>query len=155
MPLHKKLEGRLVQIKAFRKLVLAFLSPDMSCFIHRCTSGNMNNFVSSSLEFCVRLEHRPLRRNLMRRLIVERSLLWTRSACSPAFLGLLGFISCIFVHSDTVTHFQREMLQVNLAYEFVKEVDCLDVSLEGTAAWDAAQRRYVLVAACVFPIACS
>uniref|UniRef100_A0A915BJF8 Dynein heavy chain, cytoplasmic n=6 Tax=Parascaris univalens TaxID=6257 RepID=A0A915BJF8_PARUN len=32
--------------------------------------------------------------------------------------------------------------QVNVAYENVKEVDCLDVSNDGTAAWEAAIRRY-------------
>ncbi|VDN40000.1 unnamed protein product [Gongylonema pulchrum] len=32
--------------------------------------------------------------------------------------------------------------QVNMAYENVKEVDCLDVSNDGTAAWEAANRRY-------------
>ncbi|MFH4975707.1 hypothetical protein AB6A40_002416 [Gnathostoma spinigerum] len=32
--------------------------------------------------------------------------------------------------------------QVNLAYENVKEVDCLDVSNDGNAAWEAAIRRY-------------
>lgn len=31
--------------------------------------------------------------------------------------------------------------QVNVAYENVKEVDCLDVSNDGTAAWEAAIRR--------------
>ena len=34
------------------------------------------------------------------------------------------------------------MLQeVNLAYDSVKEVDCLDVSKEGTDAWEAAVKR--------------
>ena len=32
--------------------------------------------------------------------------------------------------------------QVNLAYELVKEVDALDISKEGTDAWDAANKRY-------------
>ncbi|VDK17416.1 unnamed protein product [Anisakis simplex] len=32
--------------------------------------------------------------------------------------------------------------QVNIAYENVKEVDCLDVSNDGTVAWEAAIRRY-------------
>lgn len=32
--------------------------------------------------------------------------------------------------------------QVNLAYENVKEVDCLDISREGCDAWEAAVRRY-------------
>ncbi|MCP9259197.1 Dynein heavy chain, cytoplasmic [Dirofilaria immitis] len=32
--------------------------------------------------------------------------------------------------------------QVNTAYENVKEVDCLDVSNDGTIAWEAAIRRY-------------
>ncbi|VBB28797.1 unnamed protein product, partial [Acanthocheilonema viteae] len=32
--------------------------------------------------------------------------------------------------------------QVNTAYENVKEVDCLDVSNDGTVAWEAAIRRY-------------
>lgn len=32
--------------------------------------------------------------------------------------------------------------EVNLAYENVKEVDCLDVSKEGTDAWEAATKRY-------------
>uniref|UniRef100_A0A8R1U2J5 Dynein heavy chain, cytoplasmic n=1 Tax=Onchocerca volvulus TaxID=6282 RepID=A0A8R1U2J5_ONCVO len=32
--------------------------------------------------------------------------------------------------------------QVNTAYENVKEVDCLDVSNDGTIAWEAAVRRY-------------
>ena len=31
---------------------------------------------------------------------------------------------------------------MNLAYENVKEVDCLDISREGLEAWDAAVRRY-------------
>ncbi|KAF6780273.1 hypothetical protein AHF37_00288 [Paragonimus kellicotti] len=31
---------------------------------------------------------------------------------------------------------------VNLAYEIVKEVDCLDVTKEGTDAWEAAIKRY-------------
>ncbi|KAI8434184.1 hypothetical protein MSG28_012298 [Choristoneura fumiferana] len=34
------------------------------------------------------------------------------------------------------------MLRVNLAYENVKEVDCLDISREGCDAWEAAVRRY-------------
>ncbi|CAI4230233.1 unnamed protein product [Auanema sp. JU1783] len=32
--------------------------------------------------------------------------------------------------------------QIDLAYEFVKEVDCLDVSPEGNLSWEAAHRRY-------------
>ncbi|XP_063237430.1 dynein heavy chain, cytoplasmic isoform X2 [Bacillus rossius redtenbacheri] len=32
--------------------------------------------------------------------------------------------------------------EVNLAYENVKEVDCLDISREGLEAWDAAVKRY-------------
>uniref|UniRef100_A0A914WGW8 Dynein heavy chain tail domain-containing protein n=1 Tax=Plectus sambesii TaxID=2011161 RepID=A0A914WGW8_9BILA len=32
--------------------------------------------------------------------------------------------------------------EVNVAYENVKEVDCLDLSKEGTDAWEAALRRY-------------
>lgn len=32
--------------------------------------------------------------------------------------------------------------EVNLAYENVKEVDCLDISKEGTEAWEAAVKRY-------------
>ncbi|XP_047029280.1 dynein heavy chain, cytoplasmic isoform X1 [Helicoverpa zea] len=32
--------------------------------------------------------------------------------------------------------------EVNLAYENVKEVDCLDISREGSDAWEAAVRRY-------------
>jgi dynein heavy chain 1, cytosolic len=32
--------------------------------------------------------------------------------------------------------------EVNIAYENVKEVDCLDISREGNEAWDAAVRRY-------------
>ena len=31
--------------------------------------------------------------------------------------------------------------EVNLAYDNVKEVDCLDVSKEGTDAWEAAVKR--------------
>lgn len=31
---------------------------------------------------------------------------------------------------------------MNLAYENVKEVDCLDISREGCDAWEAAVRRY-------------
>lgn len=34
------------------------------------------------------------------------------------------------------------LFQVNLAYENVKEVDCLDISREGCDAWEAAVRRY-------------
>jgi len=30
-----------------------------------------------------------------------------------------------------------------MAYDNVKEVDCLDVSKEGTEAWDAACKRYL------------
>lgn len=33
--------------------------------------------------------------------------------------------------------------QINMAYENVKEVDCLDVSNDGVAAWEAALRRYL------------
>ena len=33
--------------------------------------------------------------------------------------------------------------EVNLAYDNVKEVDCLDVAKEGTDAWDAAVKRYI------------
>lgn len=32
--------------------------------------------------------------------------------------------------------------EVNLAYENVKEVECLDITREGNEAWDAAVRRY-------------
>jgi dynein heavy chain 1, cytosolic len=32
--------------------------------------------------------------------------------------------------------------EVNLAYENVKEVECLDISKEGCEAWDAAVKRY-------------
>lgn len=32
--------------------------------------------------------------------------------------------------------------EVNLAYENVKEVECLDISKEGSEAWDAAVKRY-------------
>ena len=31
--------------------------------------------------------------------------------------------------------------QVDMAYDLVKEVDCLDVSNEGNNAWEAAQKR--------------
>ncbi|VDL72361.1 unnamed protein product [Nippostrongylus brasiliensis] len=89
MPLHKKLEGRLVQIKAFRK------------------------------------QHEQLR------VVIARVL---RPAGTPSTETQPDTQS----HSGDITPVD----QVNLAYEFVKEVDCLDVSLEGTAAWDAAQRRY-------------
>lgn len=32
--------------------------------------------------------------------------------------------------------------EVNLAYENVKEVECLDITKEGCDAWDAAVKRY-------------
>lgn len=32
--------------------------------------------------------------------------------------------------------------EVNLAYENVKEVECLDISKEGSEAWEAAVKRY-------------
>lgn len=32
--------------------------------------------------------------------------------------------------------------EVNLAYENVKEVECLDITREGSEAWDAAVKRY-------------
>lgn len=32
--------------------------------------------------------------------------------------------------------------EVNLAYENVKEVECLDITKEGSDAWDAAVKRY-------------
>ncbi|XP_063712959.1 cytoplasmic dynein 1 heavy chain 1-like isoform X4 [Symsagittifera roscoffensis] len=32
--------------------------------------------------------------------------------------------------------------EVNLAYENIKEIDCLDVSNEGATSWEAAKRRY-------------
>lgn len=32
--------------------------------------------------------------------------------------------------------------EVNLAYGNVKEVDCLDISKEGNALWDAAVQKY-------------
>ena len=32
-----------------------------------------------------------------------------------------------------------------MAYDNVKEVDCLDVSKEGTESWDAACKRYLTV----------
>ena len=32
--------------------------------------------------------------------------------------------------------------EVNLAYDGIKEIDCLDVSPEGTTSWEAANRRY-------------
>lgn len=34
------------------------------------------------------------------------------------------------------------LLQVNLAYENVKEVDGLDITKEGTEMWEAALKRY-------------
>lgn len=34
--------------------------------------------------------------------------------------------------------------EVNLAYENVKEVDGLDVSKDGTDAWEAAIKRYII-----------
>ena len=33
--------------------------------------------------------------------------------------------------------------EVRLAYDNMKVVDCLDISAEGTAAWDAAYKRCV------------
>jgi len=33
-----------------------------------------------------------------------------------------------------------------MAYDNVKEVDCLDVSKEGTESWDAACKRYLTIA---------
>jgi len=39
-----------------------------------------------------------------------------------------------------------------MAYDNVKEVDCLDVSKEGTEAWDAACKRYL--ANCRFTDCC-
>ncbi|KAJ1368590.1 hypothetical protein KIN20_029753 [Parelaphostrongylus tenuis] len=91
MPVHKKLEGRLVQIKAFRK------------------------------------QHEQLR------VVIAR------------VLRPVGTPSSETQPPDTTQSHGGELTpvdQVNLAYEFVKEVDCLDVSVEGTAAWDASQRRY-------------
>ena len=35
--------------------------------------------------------------------------------------------------------------QVDMAYDVVKEVDCLDVSDDGTTLWEAARKRYVLL----------
>lgn len=32
--------------------------------------------------------------------------------------------------------------EVNLAYEHVKEVECLDITKEGSEAWEAAVKRY-------------
>lgn len=32
--------------------------------------------------------------------------------------------------------------EVNFAYENVKEVECLDITKEGSEAWDAAVKRY-------------
>lgn len=34
---------------------------------------------------------------------------------------------------------------VNKAFELVKEVDCLDLSKEGTEVWDATIKRYVIL----------
>ena len=31
--------------------------------------------------------------------------------------------------------------EVNLAYDYVKQVDCLDVSKEGNDSWEAAVKR--------------
>jgi len=41
-----------------------------------------------------------------------------------------------------------------MAYDNVKEVDCLDVSKEGTEAWDAACKRYLSTVVCVWLILC-
>ncbi|KAH8028134.1 hypothetical protein HPB51_013181 [Rhipicephalus microplus] len=43
---------------------------------------------------------------------------------------------------QTRDHFAGCHSEVNLAYENVKEVDGLDISKEGTEAWDAAVKRY-------------
>ena len=39
--------------------------------------------------------------------------------------------------------------EVRVAYENVKMVDCLDLSPEGNAAWEAALKRWVVRANCV------
>jgi len=41
-----------------------------------------------------------------------------------------------------------------MAYDNVKEVDCLDVSKEGTEAWDAACKRYLANSELHYILAC-
>ena len=36
----------------------------------------------------------------------------------------------------------HSLQEINAAYELMKEVDCLDLSKEGTEAWDSAVKRY-------------
>lgn len=54
---------------------------------------------------------------------------------------LLGFsILTLYIEKKIVLPLQ----EVNMAYDNVKEVDSLDVSKEGTDAWEAALRRFVI-----------
>ena len=39
--------------------------------------------------------------------------------------------------------------EVHLAYDNVKFVDCLDVSNDGSAAWEAAIKRYTCTSVCL------
>lgn len=38
--------------------------------------------------------------------------------------------------------------EVNVAYDNVKEIDCLDLSKEGTELWEAGLKRYVFFLTC-------
>ncbi|CAJ0586706.1 unnamed protein product, partial [Mesorhabditis spiculigera] len=88
---HKKLEQRLAQIKAFRR------------------------------------QHEQFRT------VIERVL-----RCPNAIDG----VAQLNAGAGTVTAAPTAVEQIDRAYEYVKEVDCLDVTAEGTVAYDAAQIRY-------------
>ena len=44
--------------------------------------------------------------------------------------------------------------EVHKAYDTMKVVDCLDLTPEGTAAWNTALKRYVDIDNWIFPILC-
>ena len=48
--------------------------------------------------------------------------------------------------SSLETDDQSAVREVKLAYENVKVVDCLDLTSEGSAAWEAALKRYAIAA---------
>jgi dynein heavy chain 1, cytosolic len=49
---------------------------------------------------------------------------------------------CYTAHQNNYRLYNKLYQEVNIAYENVKEVDCLDISREGNEAWEAAVRRY-------------
>ncbi len=96
-----------------------------------CIDFCSTKFLCLSLLFRFRKQHEQLQQVIMR-------VLRSQSSATPT------------EGAELETDDLSAVREVKLAYENVKVVDCLDISAEGNAAWEAALKRYVLL--CIYTV---